>query len=333
MFNNFVNFSDLKRVIWGIRHGYARAIVSKLTQGKVARTRDHWKPKVKRVPAAWWESPYMQKRWNYMVTGDENIDFYQYISDKYFSERKGLKALSLGCGTGFKDLKWLKYCDFESYTAIDVSEHSISQANENARQKGLDHIISYKVADLNTMALEENFYDIILVDQSLHHFTPLDSMLDRIKRALKPEGYFVAHEFVGATRWQYPNRQLEVANAVLAILPEKYRTHVIDGKARKKIIRQSRLSMIMKDPSESVESGNIMPLLRKMFHIVEFRSYHGGVLHLLLDGIVHHFIEMDEENEKYLKICCEIEDLLTKTGELNEDFVVVICSARTPAAA
>jgi len=328
MFSNFVNIEDFKRVIWGIRHGYARKIISRLTKGRLGRVKDQWKSKKKAVPSTWWQCEQINKRWNYLVTGSEEVTFYQYLAQKYFSQSTGLKVLSLGCGTGSRELKWLEFCDFALIDAVDISDQSIAYAREQAKTNGYDQIINYQVGDLNTMELKESYYDLIYVDMSLHHFTPLEHILKRIIKAMKPSGYFIVNEFVGATRWQWPDRQLEVANGLLALLPEKYRKHRVDGNTKRKSIRQSRLSMIMKDPSESVESANIMPLLKKMFNIVEFRSYRGGVLHLLFDGIIHHFMSGDKEAEKYLKLCFAVEDLLTETGEINDDFVIVVCSAK-----
>ena len=96
------------------------------------------------------------------------------------------------------------------------------------------------------------------------------------------------------------------------------------------MIRPSRLSMILSDPSEAVESGRILPLLREHYEVTELREYGGAVLHLLFDQIAHHFLDADPRTQRFLDLCFEAEDLLMEEGELASDFVVAVCR-RKPA--
>lgn len=142
---------------------------------------------------------------------------------------------------------------------------------------------------------------------------------------LKPDGYLIVNEFIGPTRFQWTDRQIECINNLLAILPTKYRV-LENGKSLKsKIFRPSRLRMKLGDPSEAIESSNICPCLSEHFNIVERKNYGGTILHMLLNGIAHHFIENNFEAQQWLQICFEIEDLLMKEGEIESDYAIFIC--------
>ena len=84
----------------------------------------------------------------------------------------------------------------------------------------------------------------------------------------------------------------------------------------------------MSDPSESVESSRIMPLLQDYFEIVDLRPYGGTVLHLLFSDIAANFRDDSEKTDKLLSLCFQIEDTLLEIGELESDFVFVVCKPR-----
>jgi len=327
MFNNLINYHDVARLIWGIRHGYFSKILFSLTKGKIGRVKHAWKDK-KVEKSTWWMIPEVSKHFNYLISGDENVNYFKYLSHKYLSSKKGLIGLSLGCGTGHRELKWIDLCDFKKFEAYDISQNMIKIAGEKAREKGYAEILDYRVVDINEIDLQKDYYDVIFVEQSLHHFSPLEELLLKINASLNKDGYFIINEFVGPTRFQWTDRQLEVVNSIRSMLPLKYLAHIVDGSINKKVIRPSRLSMILKDPSEAVESDKIMPLLRKVFNVTEERPYHGTVTHLLFDSIAHNFLSKDKETQRLIQLCLEIEDVLTESKEIESDYIVAVCKKK-----
>jgi ubiquinone/menaquinone biosynthesis C-methylase UbiE len=314
-------------LIKAIYHGRFSRIFSKLVKGRVKRVKDVWKTSSQKQ-SEWWIIPKVAKHFNYLITGDENVSYYQYISDRYLSGKKDLMGLSLGCGKGGREIRWAKLCDFKKIEAYDISESCIKVAKECSSEEGYSSIIDYHAADIYNVAFRENCYDVVFVEQSLHHFSPLKKLLEKINKCLTLDGYFIVNEFVGPSRFQWTDKQLEIVNSIRSILPSRYRVYALDNSICKKVIRPSRLSMILTDPSEAVESSNIMPLLNKIFDIVEIKPYHGAILHLLFDGIALNFLSQDEQTERYLRLCIEIEDLLTQAGEVQSDFVLVVCKKR-----
>lgn len=325
MFNNFINRHDLVRLIWGLKHGYLSTILSRLTKNKVGRVKDAWK-KTSRKPSSWWIIPEVSQRMNLLMTGDEKSDYYNYIAKKYFADKKNLLGMSLGCGNGHRERRWASLCNFKKIYGYDISGSLIQEAKKQAHEKQLDQIIEYFTADIHETGLPENQYDAVFVEQSLHHFSPLKELLIKINNSLKPDGLFIVNEYVGPSRFQRTKRQLEVINAVRSILPEKLKSHIVDGSV-KKVICPSRMSMIFKDPSEAVESAMIVPLLYEIFDVVEMKPYE-VITHILFDGIAHNFLSDDVEVKRYLRMCFDIEDVLMQTKELPENFVLMVCKKK-----
>jgi hypothetical protein len=138
----------------------------------------------------------------------------------------------------------------------------------------------------------------------------------------------VANEFIGPTRFQWTDRQLSGVNELLDTFPAEYTTLFASTVPRPKAIRPSKLAMWLSDPSEAVESSNIMPLLEKLFHVREVRGYGGTILHLLFSGIAHHFINPDDAGRRLMDACFAAEDRLLDSRQLDHDFALIICGIR-----
>lgn len=324
MFGNFININDLSILRKAIREGKLDLVLSKITSSKEGKVKKSWEH-IRQKHSGWIDIPEVIERCNYSVSGDIKIDYCEYISQKYLSEKKDLKVLTLGCGTGDRELKLAELGVFGSIDAYDLSKSRIEFAKRQAKEKGVDNIINYRVADIYDIKGCDNYYDVVLIEQSLHHFSPLKDMLFNINDFLKPDGLFIINEFVGPTRFQWTNRQLEVINGLLSILPTKYKMERNDITIKKKVFRQSKLSMILIDPSEAIESSNILFLLKEMFDVKEVKEYGGTILLMLFYEIAHNFLSKNKETKYYLDICFNVEDALLQSGDIQSDFVVAVC--------
>jgi hypothetical protein len=121
---------------------------------------------------------------------------------------------------------------------------------------------------------------------------------------------------------------MEAINGLLAVLPDHYKTLWNGRTMKKKVFRPSRLSMMLTDPSEAVESAGIEPLLRENFEVLEMKQYGGNLLHMLFNGIAHHFCSQDTKTKRWLDILFSVEDALLHNGELSSDFLVAVCQKR-----
>jgi ubiquinone/menaquinone biosynthesis C-methylase UbiE len=327
MLGNLVNTGDLLNLARALHA--PRRLVSRLMGGKAQKVTDAWSF-TSSPPVNWWDIPEVRKRWNCLISGNPEIDYKRYVADKYFSGRHSMLALSLGCGTGTREMDWVKCGDFRRLDAYDLSEPRIRVAAAKAKEKGLDAIVKYRVADMNQLEAPEELYDIVFAESSLHHFSPLRQLLLRVNTCLKPDGLFIVNEFVGPTRFQWTDRQLATINNILSILPKHYKTFWSTSRIKSRVTRPSRLHMILNDPSEAVESSNIMPQLHEIFDMVEIKEYGGTILHMLFSGIAHNFLSDDVETRNVLRICFDIEDFLLNAREIQSDYALVVCGKRKP---
>ena len=104
--------------------------------------------------------------------------------------------MSLGCGTGHRERKWVEKGDFLRIDGYDISDNSIRSAKKLAEDGGLEETLCYYTGDIHKMDLSPDLYDVIFFEHSLHHFSPLKSVLDNVNKWLKPDGVLIVNEFV-----------------------------------------------------------------------------------------------------------------------------------------
>jgi SAM-dependent methyltransferase len=329
MFGNLINSQDVRSVFRLAAKSEFRRLYRMLTGGREARVREAWSH-LANPESGMWEIPAVQARWRRMVTGDEQVGFYNHFFPKYTKGRYPC-VLSLACGPGETEIQIAKtgsVCRIDGY---DISGERIEFATARSREEGVGETAFFHVADVLKAEIRENSYDVVLAEGALHHFTPLHAVYDKIFRALKGGGYLVINDFVGPTRFQWTDRQLEAANSILRALPARYRTRR-DGTPKPEIFRPSRLSMIVGDPSEAVDSSGIMSKVRERFEVVEERGYGGAILHILLAGIAHNFLGQDSQTESILQAIFSFEDALMSSGEIDSDYVFAVFRPREPQA-
>jgi ubiquinone/menaquinone biosynthesis C-methylase UbiE len=327
MLDNLLNSNDLLTLLKMLKR--PQEVFSMFMRTKDKKVKNAWSHTTN-PPVNWWDIPAVRKRWNYLISGNPETDYKRYIIDRHFPQRQPLVALSLCCGTGTREIDWARLANFQHMDAYDLSESRIMSAIAHAKHEGLNEIINYRACDIFQIEIPENVYDVVFAESSLHHLSPLNEILIKVNRCLKPGGFFIVNEFVGPTRFQWTDRQLQVIDGILSILPNRYKTFWNSTAIKQKVIKPSRLRMILNDPSEAVESSNIVSLVYKIFDVVEVKEYGGTILHMLLSGIAHNFLSEDDETSGYLKLCFDVEDLLLATQQIESDYMIAVCKKMLP---
>ncbi|MDH6123746.1 class I SAM-dependent methyltransferase [Kitasatospora sp. GP82] len=324
MFGNLVNRHDGYRVARKLRRGQLDRLVSKVRIRGTERVVTHWSA-VDPSLQEWWAIPAVVRRWNTFASGDPETGFPQHVADKWLAGRTGLRALSLGCGTGGNEVIWARLGVFEHITGVDISPDRIAYATGQAEQLGLADVLSFRAADVRELLRAGETYDIVLGLQSLHHFDRLDRTMDQIAGLLNPGGLLVVDEFVGPTKFQWTSGQLRAVDTLLAELPPE-RRRLADGRLKRRAVRPSLLSMRLDDPSEAVDAGRLLPALRNRYRVLEERPYGGTVLHVAFSGIAQNFRDGSDAERALIERCFAAEDAVLP--ELGHDFVFMVCEPK-----
>lgn len=250
------------------------------------------------------------------VSGDPDVDYLRHFVRRHL-ETPAEIGLSLGCGGGHLERALLDLGATRRMHGLDASPGSIELARSLATQAGVADRIDYRVTDLDRVELPAGAYDFVVAKMALHHFSRLEHVYEQVARALRPGGVFLVNEFVGPDRHQWTDRQLRLANDWLDGLPKVIRRRVPVPAIRRPTVRE----MLADDPTESVRSSDVMPLLRRRFEIVEEKPFGGTVLQLLVAAALPALDLDDPRHQEILRRWCEREGRLIDAGELPNDFV------------
>ncbi len=269
--------------------------------------------------ANWWIIPEVRKRWNKKISGNQYLDYEDYLVDNYLKNKTGLRMLSIGCGIGSHEIKFAQHPCFALVKGIDLSPKLVNAANEKARKLQLSNL-QYQVANVYKYDFKPAYCDLVLFHSSLHHFSELDVLIGKhIKNCLNPGGVLVINEYVGPDRLQWSKAQLNKINELLAEMPVKYRKRYLSSRIKQREYKPGILRMKISDPSEAICSSSILPVIHHYFKCLEEKSIGGNILMMLLKDIAHHFVNENPEKIAVLHELFKAEDRYLATH--NSDFV------------
>ena len=279
----------------------------------------------------WLEHEEVQKRIKHKVSGNYSKNHIQYLIS-YMTEQ-GYKlpverCLTLGCGVGQLERELAHHNFTLHHDAYDVSDKALEEAIIAASKEKLNHI-HYEVRNINEIMLPADNYDVIFGFGSVHHFLKLEHIFNEVNKSLKKNGIFFLSEYIGPSFFQWSERQLEVINCLLKILPKRFKADVSNPSVYKEFYLRPTINEVRSvDPSEACRSEEIVPLLNKYFDVVEIKETGGAILHSLLTNIAGNFKTDSEIDMKLLNAIFSIEDVLMAEGDIISDFAVIIAKKK-----
>jgi 2-polyprenyl-3-methyl-5-hydroxy-6-metoxy-1,4-benzoquinol methylase len=154
--------------------------------------------------------------WRYYRNLRHNVIMHTADVDELLKRiQPSMKALELGCATGWISLAMAQRG--AEVTGRDLSEKSlaIARAYYESIKDQVSGSVQYEQADLNTIQLTENTYDVIVVKAVLHHLINLEHTISEIHKALKPGGLL----WVGDTNGEEATSTVLIAGALCLVLP------------------------------------------------------------------------------------------------------------------
>lgn len=287
-------------------------ILSKFTFNEEKRTKSAFN-NTSFISSYFWNIPKVQKRWNTLISGDENKNYIDYILKDLLKDKTDLKLLSIGSGISNREIELAENSTiFKEVVCVDIADNLLKTAAENATKKGLTNI-KFITKNIYKFDFKENEYDIVFFKSSLHHFDNIENFLTtKIRTTLKEEGLLIINEFVGATRHQFSKNQISEINKAIQLIPKKFRVRFKSKFHKNKYRGVGIFRMIVADPSECIDSSSIMPCIHNNYTTITEKPYGGNLLLSALRDISHHFYDLNDEKEAILEKLFLLEDNFLK---------------------
>ncbi|TMK27338.1 MAG: class I SAM-dependent methyltransferase [Alphaproteobacteria bacterium] len=203
---------------------------------------------------------------------------------RVFRERdlRFTSGLSLACDNGRAERELLKLGICERFHGVDSSPEAIAEARQNAQ--GL-----------------------------VHSVLELERLAEQIWRSLKPSGCLWIHDYIGESQFQFDDLRLDIANRILAVLPERYRRDRVHDRILRAIARPKPGALA--SPFEAVRSADIVPVFSRWFDI-EYRHEESAFMGRVCPrGMRANYTET-EDGPVIFELLMLIEGLLVEHGIL-----------------
>ena len=301
-----------------LKRAVARLYKAQDYNGKLAEEASHWAGGER--GHTWLDSRVINELETQLISGDPEVYWLLHFRRSHVPEALD-RALNLGCGAGGLEINALTIGIARNFDSIDVSLRALELCR---RREEIIGAVNYICADINSVELEPNRYDVVFAVNILHHLTELEHVLDEVRKALRPGGAFVIHEYVGPGRFQWTAAQLDAVNSALSELPRRYRRNRRRGGIKKRVYRPLTDELSPDSPFEAARSDEILKLIGERFECIEKVELGGALLHPLLEAIVGNFDEGSERDRNMLKALWNLEKDLMAKGILASDFVYAV---------
>ena len=255
---------------------------------------------------AWSAIPYFAKRLR------ERLDIFSEAAEM-LTGRKVVRALTMACGDMKGEYAGFKKLHATSIDAFDISEGQRKRCYEKVYDGGIP--LNYEIADVNTIRLERRRYDIVYMQQSLHHITNVEHVLSEICASLKDDGLFLLNDYVGEPFLQRGPKQRELCGRIWSTLPARLRTGP-DGTVYEQLFipRKEALS-----PFEAIRSDAIVPALETTFEIYKQTTF-AGILFPIFNNFAQCYSD-SEHDLTLIKLMYELDEVLVENGTVEPSFI------------
>ena len=107
---------------------------------------------------------------------------------------QGAHILELACGTGVGLVRMAQTYTQSNLWGVDGDAYSLELAADRLHQGGLQDRVSLVRSMLEDLNHSEE-YDVAFINVSMHECRDIEKVTSNVRRALKPDGYFVISDF------------------------------------------------------------------------------------------------------------------------------------------
>jgi SAM-dependent methyltransferase len=224
---------------------------------------------------AWWNDPPTLRHINRIVCGealdDQHTGFHRRLAALVGEHCSApARAISIGTGPGYKEMGLLQAGLIGSFDCFEVGLRAVEEGRRLAFEQGLAERIRFHHADAFKAHVPRD-YDVVYWNSALHHMPDTAAAVTWSRDHLRFGGIFACDEYVGASKFQHSDALLAWSNRMLATLPDRLlrRPGGTTDTVPRVVARIDPEYLTKIDPTEAVDSENILPAVRNTFQNAE----------------------------------------------------------------
>ena len=265
---------------------------------------------------SFWQNAVVLSEINRRVTGNADLTPQEYFVRAYCQPPRK-RGLSIGCGDAGLELTMLRLGACERMVAIDLSAARLERARA-ATPPELTDRLELVCANVEKWRPDGRF-DVVIANGVIHHLGKLKAFFDLLDDVLTDDGLLYLDEFVGPSRFQWTDKQLEIVNRLLDRLSPALRRDLVMPELgpRPRFTRPPLQGIIAADPSEAARSAEIPAVLHRRLETVEEREWGGAIFHQLFNRIMGNFAGQDD----LVRVIMELDAILTEERVVGNDYL------------
>jgi SAM-dependent methyltransferase len=197
------------------------------------------------------------------------------------------------------------------FHCLDLNPQMLARGQQLAQERGLISHFGFIETDLNSWEAGTS-YDVIIANQSLHHFVELELLFEKTHRCLTDTGFFLTNDMIGRNGHMRWPEALELVHACWTMLDEKH-------KWNHQLTRYEEMYEnwdCSTEGFEGIRSQDILPLLVKTFHFECFLGF-ANVINIFVDRAFGHNFDLSEPKDCYfIDFVAHLDDYFLESGKL-----------------
>lgn len=235
----------------------------------IARKWDKAEETHKKGGGAWHQDPSVVKEFESRQAAGSS-SFIEHVKQKFGTFEK---CISIGCGDGGIEVSIVEAGLCKYIRGIDLSPVRVSRATKRVPER-LASSIEFAVENAETQ-LHGQTFGVAFFFHSLHHIFDLEAMIEALsERIVKPNGYVIYQEYVGPVRYQFPESR---RNLMFNFIKHQESTRpelqpvfrMCSLYTGTQFLNVDAKATEVDDPSETVRSSDIVPVMHTRFKLVE----------------------------------------------------------------
>ena len=272
-----------------------------------------WNEEANWTETNWWSSQACLAYYNEAVCGKPLTEPSEGCRRRLKDVLRGrvlARGLSVGCGTGSKEMALLTEGLVERFDLWEIASNIAEAGTADAKARGVADRVTYHVGDAFDTT-PAGAYDLVYWDHSLHHMSDVDAALSWSVAALKPGGFILINDYIGPNRLQFTRPEVDRANAFR-------QRHGVPGRTAY-ATTFTRLRQWRRDPSEAPQSERIVEAVARRLPGSRLEPIGGTFLNMLGGQVVP--LSRGADNEIVLAMIAE-DGQLREEGSFHFAFVL-----------
>ncbi len=265
----------------------------------------------------YWENKYLRPKFISLGFNNPNEFYLQYIK-KIYSRNNGIKCniLSVGAGNCDTEVELAKLMLLQgitnfSFLCLDINPFMLQRGKRLAEESGLNSRFNFLETDINSWKIDSK-YDIIIANQSLHHFVELELLFDKIYDALSPQGYFLTNDMIGRNGHLKWPEALDFVEGLWSLLEDR---HKYNHQLKRFEPFFDNFDCSTKG-FEGIRSQDILPLLLRKFKFDLFLGF-SNLISIFIDrSFGPNFDPHNEKDRTFIDFVSNLDDHYIESGDI-----------------